>query len=109
MFFGLALKLRTLFERVHSLLEMKYLPKGDPDIQETDAGNCSAYPTRSNDRLQHLHVRLARGVQEKIVAAPVAQAKRAMRYPGQERKHKANLQAQDYIENDTQLCRHDGM
>ena len=85
---------------------MEYLPKGDPDVQKADAGNCPTYPSRSNYDLQRVHARLARGVQKKIVVAPVAQAERALRDPRQEGKDKANLQAEDDIKNDTQLCRH---
>ena len=105
-FFGAALELRTLLQRTHSLLEMEYFPKGDPDVQKSDAGNRSPDPSRSNDRLQRVHAGLARSVQEKIVVAPVAQAKRALRDPRQEGEHQANLQAEDNIKNDAQLCRH---
>ena len=84
-----------------SLLEMEYFPKGDPDIQEPDAGNRSAHPARGNYGLQCMHAGFARGVQEKVVVAPVAQSKRALRNPRQERQHNANLQAEDNIENDT--------
>lgn len=47
-----------------------------------------------------MHAGFARGVKEKIVVAPVAQPKRALRNPRQERKHNADFQAEDNIEND---------
>ena len=48
-----------------------------------------------------MHAGLARGVQEKIVVAPVAQSERALRNPGQEREHNADFQAENNIENYT--------
>ena len=53
-----------------------------------------------------MHTGFARGVQKKIVIAPVAQPQRALRNPGQERKHNADFQAENDIEDDAQLCRH---
>src|SRR6266446_9163244 len=76
-------KLATLLECSDSLLEMKYLPKGDPYIQKADACNCSAHPSRSNHGLQRMHPGFSCSVQKKIVVTPVAQSKRALRYPGQ--------------------------
>ena len=93
-----------MLERAHSFPKMEYLPKRYPNIQQTHAGNCPAHPSRSDGDLQRVHAGLARRVQEKIVVAPVAQAKRTLRYPRQERKHEANLQAENNIENDAQLC-----
>ena len=84
-----------------SLLEMKYFPEGDPDVQETNASHCSTYPSGGNDSLQCVNAGFARGVQQKIVVAPVAQPESALRNPRQEREHNADLQAEDDIENDT--------
>lgn len=48
-----------------------------------------------------MHAGFARGVKEKVVVAPVAQAECALRNPRQEREHNADFQAKDNIENDT--------
>lgn len=92
---------------LHSLLEMKYLPKGDSKVQQTDAGHSAAHPAGSNYSLQTLHAGYPYGVQEKIIVAPIAHPKRALRNPRQERQKDADLQAEDDIENDTELRRHD--
>ena len=85
-----------------SLLEMKYFPEGDADVQETNAGHCATHPSGGNHSLQGIHAGFARGVQQKIVIAPVAHnPESALRNPGQEREHNADLQAEDDIENDT--------
>ena len=79
---------------------MEYLPESDPDVQESDASNCSPNPSGSNYSLQGMDAGLARGVDEKIVIAPVAQhPKCALRDPWQEHKHDADFQAENDIEN----------
>ena len=79
---------------------MENLPEGDPDIQDTDASHCTANPAGSNYSLQRMHAGFARGVQEKIIIAPVAQAKRALRNPRQQHEHQADFQAENDIEDD---------
>ena len=78
---------------------MKYFPEGNSDIQQADSGNCSAHPPRSDYRLNRVHAGLARGVQKKIIVAPIAQPQRALRNPRQQRKHNANFKAEDDIKN----------
>lgn len=81
---------------------MKYFPEGDPDVQETNPGHCSTYPSGGNYSLQRIHAGFARGVEQKIVIAPVAHnPESALRNPRQEREHNAYFQAEDDIENDT--------
>src|ERR1044072_920169 len=104
--FGAGGKLGVLLKGLHSLLEMKDLPKGDPDVQQTDAGNSATHPAGSNYSLQRLHAGYPDGVQEKIILAPIAHAERALRNPRQERQKDADLQAENDIENDAELRRH---
>jgi hypothetical protein len=47
-----------------------------------------------------------RCVEEKIIVAPIAQAKKSLRNPRQKRQHNADLQAQNNIEDNAKLCRH---
>ena len=84
-----------------SLLEMKYFPEGDPDVQETNAGHSATHPSGSNYSLQRIPFGFARGVHQKIVVAPVAQPESALRNPRQEGEHNADFQAEDDIEDDT--------
>lgn len=79
---------------------MKYFPKRNANIQDTDTCYRSPDPTGSDDSLQAIDARLARRVQEKVVVTPVAQAKCALRNPGQKREHNANLEAKNNVEND---------
>ena len=83
-----------------SLLEVENFPKRDPDIQQTEAGDCAAHPSRRNHGLQQ-RAGLARRVQQKIIVAPVAETQRALRRPGQQRQHDANFKAKDNIKDDT--------
>lgn len=85
---------------------MECLPKGDPDIQETDARHCSAHPSGSDYGLQRMHTSFAGGVKQEIVVSPIAQTKHALRNPRQEHQHKTDFQAENDIEDDTKLCRH---
>jgi hypothetical protein len=86
---------------------VKDLPKGDTDIHETKSGHGPAHPSRSDYRLQHMQTGFARNVQQKIIVAPVAQAKRALRDPGQEYEQKAehqqkgDFQAENDVEDAT--------
>jgi len=81
---------------------MKYFPEGDPDVQETDASHCPTDPAGGNHSLQRMNAGFARGVQQKIVIAPVAHdPESALRNPWQEREHNADFQAEDDIEDDT--------
>ncbi len=84
------------------MLEMEYFPESNPDVQETNASHCPTHPSGGNHSLQRIHAGFARGVQQKIVIAPVTHyTESALRNPGQEREHDADLQAEDDIENDT--------
>lgn len=82
---------------------MKYLPEGDPDIHKADARHRPAHPAGSNYSLQRVHAGLARDVQEKIVAAPVAQSKRVLRNPRQEDKQKAEYKQQADFEPESDI------
>ena len=77
---------------------MKQLPKSHRDVQKSDARNGSAHPPRRHEALQTV-TGLARGQQQKIVVAPIAQSPPAVRHPGQNGEHYADLKAQDYVEN----------
>jgi len=80
---------------------MEYLPKGDPDIQQSDARYGSADPSRRDHSLQRMYPGFAGGVEQEIVVSPVAQAESALRNPRQQRKHQTNFQAENDIEDDT--------
>ena len=81
---------------------MEYFPESNPDVQETNASHCPTYPTGRHNSLQRIHAGFARGVQQKIVIAPVAHnPESTLRNPRQEREHNADLKAEDDIENDT--------
>jgi len=86
---------------VNGLLEMKYFPEGYPDVQKTNPSHCATHPAGGNHSLQRINARFARGVQQKIVVAPVAQPERTLRNPRQESEHNADFQAKDNIKNDT--------
>ena len=79
---------------------MEDFPKGNPDVQQTDAGDRAAHPTRSNHGLNDLHAGFSRRVEQKIIVAPVAQAQRSLRNPRQQRKHNANFEAKDDVKDD---------
>ena len=85
---------------MNGLLEMKYFPEGDPDVQKTNPSHGATHPAGGNDSLQRMNAGFARGVQQKIVIAPVAQSERTLRNPRQECEHNADFQAEDNIEND---------
>ena len=77
---------------------MKQLPQPHRYVQKADARDGAAYPPRRDETLQAV-TGLARGQQQKIIVAPVAQAPPAVRHPGQNREHNADLKAQNYVEN----------
>ena len=81
MIFSAAEWLTRLLERANSLPEMKDFPKGNPDVQQTDAGDRAAHPAGSNHGLYYLHAGFSRRIQQKIIVAPVAQAERALGNP----------------------------
>ena len=95
-----------MLERADTCAEMECFPKGNPDIQDADSGHCSAHPSGSDYGLQSVQTSLACGVKQEVVISPIAQAKHALRNPWQERKHQADFQAENDIEDDTKLCRH---
>jgi hypothetical protein len=84
---------------------MKDLPKSDANIQDANAANCAAHPTRGYNILESVHSRLARRVEQKVIVAPVAQySKRSLRYPGQKREYQADLETKNDIEDNAELC-----
>lgn len=78
---------------------MENLPEGDSQVQQPNARDRAAHPSGSDDGLQCVGARLPRCVQKKIIVAPVAEAERALRNPRQERKHNANLEAENDIKD----------
>ncbi len=50
-----------------------------------------------------MHASFARGVDQEVIVAPVAQSECTLRNPGQQREHDADLEAKDNVENDTEL------
>lgn len=86
---------------MNGLLKMKYFPEGNPDVQKTNASHCATHPAGGHYSLQRMNAGFARCVQQKIIVAPIAQPECALRNPRQERKHNADFQAEDNIEDDT--------
>lgn len=65
---------RVFLQSVERVLEVEDFPKRHADIQQTETGNSSANPAGRNEALQAIEASLTRGVEEKIVVAPIAQA-----------------------------------
>lgn len=76
---------------------MRYLPKGDKEIEHAKSGNGTTHPSRRDGLLKALHSRLVCGVNQEVVISPVTQAKRALRNPRQESEHDAHFQTQKDI------------
>lgn len=85
---------------------MGYLPDGNAQVQDSQARHSAAKPAGSDRVLQALKARLVRRIDQKIVAAPIAQAKR--RIPGQQREHQPHFKAQQNVEDDAQPGSHIG-
>ena len=81
------------------VLKIENLPKCHAEIQQSEAGHGAAHPARSDYGLQAIESGLARGVEEKIVVAPIAEAEKVLRNPGQQREHNANFQAKDDVKD----------
>jgi len=81
MIFSAAEGFTRFLERVNSLPEMEDFPKGNPDVQQPDAGDRAAHPTGSNHCLYDLHAGFSRRIKQKIIITPVAQAQRALGNP----------------------------
>lgn len=77
---------------------MCHLPDGYREVEHAEARHGAAHPAGGDGQLEAVKPCLARGEEEKIVIAPIAQPER-MR-PGQERQHDAYLQAQDNVKDD---------
>ena len=78
MVFSAAEWFTRLLERANSLPEMEDFPKGNPDVQQADAGDRAAHPTGSNHGLYDLDAGFPRRIQQKIIITPVAEAQRAL-------------------------------
>ena len=78
---------------------MENLPEGNSQIQQTNSRYGAAHPSGRDDGLQRIGARLPRRIQKKIIVTPVAEAERALRNPRQERKHNADLEAENDIKN----------
>jgi len=81
MIFSAAEWFTRLLERANSLPEMEDFPKGNPDVQQADAGDGAAHPTRSDHGLYYLQAGFSRRIHQKIIITPVAQTQRALRNP----------------------------
>ena len=88
---------------VERLPEVEDFPKRHSQIQDAQTGNCSTDPTRSNHALQTVETGLTRGVQKEIVISPITQAEKSLRNPRQQCEYDADLEAQDNVENNTEL------
>ena len=85
------------------LFEMEHLPESNSQVQYTHTGDRATHPTGGDDRLQTVDAGLARGVKQKVVIAPIAQAKKPLWNPGQEHQNQPDLQAKDDVKNDAEL------
>ena len=86
---------------------MEDFPKRHSQIQDAQTSDCAPDPTRSNHTLQTIETGLTRGVQKEVVVSPITQAEKSLRYPGQQREYNADFQAEDNVEDDAELGRHD--
>src|SRR5689334_514738 len=75
-----------VLQRGDCLFEVEYLPDGDAQVQQSDAANSAAHPTRSDDGLQPLDARLLRSIQQEEVVAPIAEAPHSLRPPRRDRE-----------------------
>lgn len=82
---------------------MKYFPESDSQVQHSDARYGAAHPPGCDDSRQTIEAGFVRGVKQKVVVAPIAQAKKALRDPWHERQHQANLEAKNDIEDNAKL------
>lgn len=65
---------RVFLQSVERILEIEDFPKRHTEIQQTETSNGPANPTGRDEALQAIEAGLTRGVEEKIVVAPIAQA-----------------------------------
>ena len=84
---------------------MKELPEPHRYVQEANARDGSAHPSRRDETLQAV-TGLTRRQQQKVIVAPVAETPPAVRHPRQDGEHNADLEAQDYVENYRESRRH---
>src|SRR6266568_1968785 len=80
-------------KRAHRLLKVKNLPECNAEVQNPNPCHGATDPSRGHQRLQCVHAGFARCVQKEIVVAPIAQPKKSLWDPRQEREHNANLEA----------------
>ncbi len=85
-------------QRPHRLAKVRDLPAGHAEVEQTQPCDRATHPARRDGVLQTLQADLLRGVEQKIVIAPVAQPKRVN--PRQQRQHGARLKAQDDVKDD---------
>jgi hypothetical protein len=99
------LRFSISLEGADTLVKVEDFPEGNPDIENSHAAYRSSHPTRSHDALQTIHSSLARGVKQEIVVTPIAEYSQcSLRNPGQEREYQTNLEAENDVEDDTELC-----
>ena len=90
-------------QSAHGLFEIEYFPKCDSQVQDSDSGYGAAHPARGNNGLQTIEAGLVRRVKQKIIIAPITQAKKTLRDPGHEREHQADLEAKNDVEDNAKL------
>ena len=81
------------------VFEVKDLPERHAQIQQTETGDGASYPSGGHHTLQLIESGFTRGVEQKIIVAPITQAEKALRNPGQERQHNANFQAKNDVKD----------
>ena len=78
---------------------MDYFPHGHADVEKSHSRHGATDPPGSHKALQFVKACFARRQNQEVIIAPVAQAKQALRYPGQTREHDSDLEAENDVEN----------
>ena len=97
---------RILLQGVQRILEIEDLPESHTQIQQSESSDSAAHPARRHKVLQSVETGLTRGVEKKVVIPPIAQSKKALRNPRQERQDNANFQAKNNVKDDAEFRGH---
>src|SRR6185369_6353299 len=90
---------RLVLQSDNGAFEIENLPERNSEIQKPDTTYRATNPTGSNHSLQSLDARLARGVKQKIIVAPIADAPHSVRPPWRHCEKDTNLEAQNNVKD----------
>jgi hypothetical protein len=95
----LLLRARLVLQSDDGAFEIKNLPERNSEIQKPDSTHGAANPTGSNHCLQSVTTRLARGIKQKLIITPLADAPHSVRPPRLHREKDTNLEAQNNVKD----------